>query len=223
MLANAQKDPGAGGRARAHVRRAEGPADLLQQAGPAGGGAAGARGHTRQARPFLQEGEELVRSQEEDGGEGQGPRAAREGAEQHSHDRHAQVLTPPSQRLFLLVFKLLFCRATIEGTTLDLSVLETLKASGDMLKQLGATGQGLKAVEDLVSELESSIQSASDITTVLSTGSVSGMVNSMQAVGPGGQIIDEVRTDCKSSFICRLFDRVLGAGRLDARAGGHGG
>jgi hypothetical protein len=76
-------------------------------------------------------------------------------------------------------------------------VLETLKASGDMLKQLGATGQGLKAVEELVSELESSIQSASDITTVLSTGSVSGMVNSMQALGPGGEIIDEVCTDCK--------------------------
>jgi uncharacterized protein YunC (DUF1805 family) len=81
----------------------------------------------------------------------------------------------------------LFCslhnRSTIEGTALDLSVLETLKASGDALKQIGATGQGLRAVEDIVSEVESNLQHAADITSVLSSGSVTGMVNSMVTHG----------------------------------------
>jgi len=74
-------------------------------------------------------------------------------------------------------------RSTIEGTAMDISVLETLKASGDVLRQMGVSGQGLRAVEDLVSGLEDSMQSAADITQVLSTGSVSGVVNSMAAYG----------------------------------------
>jgi len=75
-------------------------------------------------------------------------------------------------------------RSTIEGTALDLSVLETLKASGNALKQLGATGQGLRNVEDIVSEVESHLQHASEITSVLSAGSVSGLATS--ALGAGG-------------------------------------
>ncbi len=74
-------------------------------------------------------------------------------------------------------------RSTLEGTAMDISVLETLKASGDALRQMGVTGQGLRAVEDLVSGLEESMQSAAEITQVLSTGSVSGVVNSMAAFG----------------------------------------
>ncbi len=62
-------------------------------------------------------------------------------------------------------------------------MLETLKASGDALKQIGATGQGLRAVEDIVSEVESNLQHAADITSVLSSGSVTGMVNSMTTHG----------------------------------------
>lgn len=45
-------------------------------------------------------------------------------------------------------------RATIEGTALNISVFETLKASADVLRRMGATGHGLCAVEDVVSELE---------------------------------------------------------------------
>ena len=67
-------------------------------------------------------------------------------------------------------------------------MLETLKASGDALKQIGATGQGLRAVEDIVSEVESNLQHAAEITSVLSAGSVTGMVNSMCA---HGVVIDE--------------------------------
>jgi hypothetical protein len=74
-------------------------------------------------------------------------------------------------------------KSTIEGTALDLSVLETLKASGDVLRNMGATGNGLRAVEDLVLGLEESMQNAADITTVLSSGSVTGMVNSMAGLG----------------------------------------
>ncbi len=67
-------------------------------------------------------------------------------------------------------------------------MLETLKASGDALKQIGATGQGLCAVEDIVSEVESNLQHAAEITSVLSSGSVTGMVNSMAT---HGIVIDE--------------------------------
>ena len=49
-------------------------------------------------------------------------------------------------------------KSTIEGTALDLSVVETLRASGDALRQMGATYQGLHAVEDLVSTIEESMQ-----------------------------------------------------------------
>ena len=134
-------------------------------------------------------------------------------------------------------------KSTLEGTAMDLTVLEALKSSGDTLRQMGATGQGLRAVEDLVSTIEESmqvqqytcvltclcvqmlsctvqhhiqrdfsdryarcmspehsvglqrmsythththtlhVQSAAEITTVLSSGSVSGIVNSMASYG----------------------------------------
>jgi len=66
--------------------------------------------------------------------------------------------------------------------------METLKASGDALRQLGATGQGLRAVEDIVSEVESNMQHAAEIASVLSSGSVTGMVNSMSI---NGAVVDE--------------------------------
>lgn len=79
-------------------------------------------------------------------------------------------------------------KSTLEGASMDISVLETLKASGDALRQMGATGEGLQAVEKLISGLEESMQSAAEITQVLSSGSVSGMVNSMAAFGT---VVDE--------------------------------
>ena len=74
-------------------------------------------------------------------------------------------------------------RSTIEGTAMDISVLEALKASGETLRQMGVTKEGLSAVYDLVSSIEESMQSAAEITSVLSSGSVSGVVNSMAAYG----------------------------------------
>jgi hypothetical protein len=62
-------------------------------------------------------------------------------------------------------------------------VLETLKASGDALKHLGATGQGLRAVEDIVADVEGNLQHAAEITSILSSGSVSGLVNNMAIHG----------------------------------------
>lgn len=79
-------------------------------------------------------------------------------------------------------------RSTFEGAALDISVFETLKASGDALRQLGATSQGLSAVEDVVADVESSMRHAADITSVLSSGSVTGMVNTMSTYGT---VIDE--------------------------------
>lgn len=80
-------------------------------------------------------------------------------------------------------------RSTIEGTALNVSVFGTLKASGDVLRQMGVTGQGLRSVEDVVAGLEESMKHASEITTMLSTGSVSGTVNSMG--GMYGTDVDE--------------------------------
>jgi hypothetical protein len=74
-------------------------------------------------------------------------------------------------------------RSTIEGTVLDLSVLETLKASGDALRHMGVSKEGINAVDNLMSGLEESMQSAAKITQVLSLGSVSGVVNTMAAFG----------------------------------------
>ncbi len=48
---------------------------------------------------------------------------------------------------------------------------------------MGVSKEGLSAVDDLVSSLEESMQSAADITNVLSSGSVAGVVNSMAAYG----------------------------------------
>lgn len=62
----------------------------------------------------------------------------------------------------------------IDGTELDKAVVQTLKASGDALKSLG---MGIRSVEDVVSEAETQLESAAEITRVLAAGSVSGMVN----------------------------------------------
>lgn len=79
-------------------------------------------------------------------------------------------------------------RNTIEGTVLDRTVLETLRASADALRQIGANAAGVRAVEDIVSEVEQQMESAAEITKILSAGSVTGMVNSMAV---DGIVIDE--------------------------------
>jgi hypothetical protein len=70
-------------------------------------------------------------------------------------------------------------RNTIEVSVLDRTVLETLRASGDALKQMGATSGGIRAVEEIVADVESQMESAAEIARIISTGSVSGMVNTM--------------------------------------------
>ena len=80
-------------------------------------------------------------------------------------------------------------RSTIEGAAVDLSVFEALKASGDTLRQMGATKEGLGAVDEFVQNMAESMQSAADITTALSSDSVTGMLkNSMAAYGV---VVDE--------------------------------
>ena len=101
-------------------------------------------------------------------------------------------------------------QSTIEGSVLNRTVLETLRASGDALRSIGASSDGLQAVDKLVSEVhfilvstalfifvnnwalrdqvEEHMQSAAEISKVLSAGSVSGMVNSMAV---DGVVIDE--------------------------------
>lgn len=79
-------------------------------------------------------------------------------------------------------------RNTIEGSMLDRTVLETLRASGDALKQMGATTGGIRAVEEIVADVEAQMESAAEITKIISTGSVSGMVNTMAI---DGIVLDE--------------------------------
>lgn len=74
-------------------------------------------------------------------------------------------------------------RNTIEGSVLDRAVLETLRASGDALKQMGASTGGIRAVEEIVADVEAQMENAAEITKIISTGSVSGMVNSMALDG----------------------------------------
>lgn len=49
----------------------------------------------------------------------------------------------------------------IEGTEMDRSILNTLRASGDALKTLVS---GMKSVEDVVSEAEVQLENANEIT-----------------------------------------------------------
>lgn len=79
-------------------------------------------------------------------------------------------------------------RNTIEGSVLDRTVLETLRASGDALRQMGASSGGIRAVEDIVADVEAQMENAAEITKIISTGSVSGMVNTMAI---DGIVLDE--------------------------------
>lgn len=53
---------------------------------------------------------------------------------------------------------------TIEGTELNRSILETLRASGDALRRLGAASGGIEEVERIVSDVEQQVDAASEIT-----------------------------------------------------------
>lgn len=74
-------------------------------------------------------------------------------------------------------------KSTIEGSVLDRTVLETLRASGDALRQIGASTAGLRAVEEIVSDAEAQMENAAEITKILSAASVTGMVNTMAIDG----------------------------------------
>ena len=79
-------------------------------------------------------------------------------------------------------------RNTIEGSVLDRTVLETLRASGDFLWQMGANTGGLRAVEEIVADVEAQVENATEITKIISAGNVSGIVNTMAI---DGIIMDE--------------------------------
>lgn len=68
--------------------------------------------------------------------------------------------------------------STIEGTEMDKSILEALKASGHALKRLGIEG-GIDAVQNIVSETEIQIEQADEINRTLATGMFNSYVNSM--------------------------------------------
>jgi hypothetical protein len=68
-------------------------------------------------------------------------------------------------------------RDTIDGTEFDKSILHTLRASGDAIKRLTIAG-GITGAEDIIAEVEQQMDNSMQINTMLSSGSVSGMVNS---------------------------------------------
>ena len=74
-------------------------------------------------------------------------------------------------------------RNTIEGSVLDRTILETLRASGDALRQMGASSGGIRAVEEIVANVETQMENAAEITKIISAGNVSGMVNTMAVDG----------------------------------------
>jgi hypothetical protein len=57
----------------------------------------------------------------------------------------------------------------IEGTELNKSILNTIRASGDAIKRLSVKG-GMSTVEDIISEVETQMENASEITKVISAG-----------------------------------------------------
>jgi hypothetical protein len=57
----------------------------------------------------------------------------------------------------------------IEGTELNKSILNTIRASGDAIKRLSVHG-GMSTVEDIISEVETQMENASEITKVISAG-----------------------------------------------------
>ena len=68
--------------------------------------------------------------------------------------------------------------SVIENTEIDKSLLSTLKAAGQALKDLGVK-DGINSVHDTISELEVQLQDANDLTRTLAEGPMNGVVNSM--------------------------------------------
>jgi hypothetical protein len=66
----------------------------------------------------------------------------------------------------------------LEGTELNKSILNTIRASGDAIKRLSVKG-GMGTVEDIISEVETQMENASEITKVISAGNITGSLNSM--------------------------------------------
>jgi hypothetical protein len=60
-------------------------------------------------------------------------------------------------------------RSTIEDANLDVEVLQTLKASNAALKEKGVCAEGVHAVDSIIMDAQSNLQSASEITGALSS------------------------------------------------------
>jgi hypothetical protein len=66
-------------------------------------------------------------------------------------------------------------RDTLDGTEFDKSILNTLRSSGDAIKRLTVVG-GINGAEDIIAEVEQQMENSLQINTMLSSGSISGMV-----------------------------------------------
>lgn len=137
-----QEEPGAGERAAAHERGAPRPRHVLRHAAAARGRPAG-----QSVAPFRCSHGQLVDWQTSQEKVAQLARQALAykrgknlaGARKKMLERaRAQSQLDKIQNSILMID---MHRATIEGTAIDISVLEALKASGDTLRQMGATGQ----------------------------------------------------------------------------------
>lgn len=62
----------------------------------------------------------------------------------------------------------------LEGTELNKSILNTIRASGEAIKKLSIKG-GMGSVEDIISEVETQIENSAEITKVISAGNISGV------------------------------------------------
>lgn len=79
---------------------------------------------------------------------------------------------------------------TIEGTELNRSILETLKASGDALRRMGVKG-GLDEVERVVSEVEGQVEAAAEVNRIISSANVTGSINTMAIDGISEEDLEE--------------------------------
>ena len=79
-------------------------------------------------------------------------------------------------------------RNTIERSMLNKTVLDSLRAAGDVLRQMGATREGISSIERVVDDVEEHVETASTITKILAAGSVSGTINTMAI---DGVVLDE--------------------------------
>lgn len=79
-------------------------------------------------------------------------------------------------------------RNTIERSMLNKTVLDSLRAAGDVLRQMGATKEGISSIERVVDDVEEHVETASTITKILAAGSVSGTINTMAI---DGVVLDE--------------------------------